>query len=107
MDWAKAKNIIIIMLVITDVFILSLCLSRGNTNTNNVQYDYTLNVLRERGIDVKCSLPVQPPAMTSLTVSYQRFNAKVVGDMMKTIVNISQNNRTEEGYGDPALFRTL
>ncbi len=102
MDWAKAKNTVIVVLIITDIFIFSLCMFRGISDTGAVRHDYTLDVLRERGIDVKCGLPEQPPAMTSLTVSYQRFDAKVVGDMMKTIVNISQNNRTEEGYGAAA-----
>lgn len=85
MDWSKAKNILIIAFVITNIFLFF------NIKQNIDQHNYfykvdneriedVTNILDEKSIVVNTDVPKQVPRLAVLTLKYETYKGKEVAD---------------------------
>ena len=74
MDWTKAKTILIIAFLITNVFLGTHLLSAQSRQTGSVvdetYVQQTLNFLADQGVVLETEIPRQAPSLSSVTVSY-------------------------------------
>ena len=57
MDWAKAKNILILLLLALNTLLAALLIIRYTGGTDGKLYANVANILLERGITLKCEFP--------------------------------------------------
>ena len=104
MDWSKAKNIIIVVLVLTNLFLI---LMYGGEYVKKYEddhsvYEYTMNVLSEHDITVKCDIPDEAERMHSLVVSYGEHDEDAIQQLINSSEPLAENRRHTEGYGAAA-----
>ncbi|WIF95820.1 two-component system regulatory protein YycI [Caminicella sporogenes] len=104
MDWNKAKNILIIAFIITNVFLFYHIFKELNENFFYSVKDETIQdvkkVLRERDIVVKANVPKRVPNLPILKVRYERFNGgnlakKILGNYKQTDNKYFNSDRNE------------
>ncbi|MDK2917464.1 MAG: hypothetical protein PWQ37_197 [Candidatus Petromonas sp.] len=85
MDWSKAKNILIIAFIITNIF-LGLSIFK---NMKQYNYFYSVNgqrikdvisILEEKDIIVKTDVPKDVPKLPALTVKYETYNGNEMAE---------------------------
>jgi regulatory protein YycI of two-component signal transduction system YycFG len=104
MDWSKAKNIILIVLVITNIFLLG-AIAVKNLEPEDADEsisDYTLSILEENGITVECEVPEGIQKMHALTVSYGKYDTNIVKNAIDRAKALAVIERTEKGYAQAA-----
>lgn len=58
MDWAKAKNALIIIFIVLNIFLLAnLTLSKFGGEISRDTISYTLETLKNRGVELQCEIP--------------------------------------------------
>ena len=104
MDWSKAKNIIVIALVLTNVFlIVQYALQYSHLiRRSDVVNDYTVNILHRNNIEIDCKIPVHKSKMFALTVSYSDLDGKEKANLLKKAEQVDIKNRNKHGYGKAA-----
>lgn len=101
MDWNKAKNIILIVLIFTNVFLLAVyCGTKkdGGKNSDSDVYKYTMNVLEENNIYYEGDIYSGTMKMYPLTVSYGKYDKNMVENAIKNSRRLSESDRNESGY---------
>ena len=86
MDWNKSKNIILVILLITNIFLIAVYGGGSfvqKKSENNNAYQYTMNVLEENNIVYKGQIYNKLPKMTTLTVSYGKYDRNLVQKNIK------------------------
>ena len=101
MDWSKAKNIIIVVLILTNIFLVMMYGGEyiNKNEENDSVYKYTMNVLSEHDISVDCEIPEESERMHSLVVSYSSYDQEKVQEKMLESKVLKENERTEHDYG--------
>jgi len=104
MDWSKAKNIIIVVLILTNLFLI---LMYGGDYVKKYEedhsvYEYTMNVLAEHDIEVHCDIPENAERMHSLVVSYGEHDEAAIQQLIDSSSPLAENRRHSEGYGAAA-----
>lgn len=104
MNWSKAKNIIIVVLIFTNIFIISMTFLRyKNVQGDNTDiYQYTNEILNENNIYLECELPETVGRMHALTVSYGKYDSNMAKNVMNNTPKIPKEEQTEEGYKEAA-----
>ncbi|MCI8284525.1 MAG: hypothetical protein HFE90_04550 [Firmicutes bacterium] len=104
MNWSKAKNIIIIVLIFTNIFIISMTFLRYKNvkNDDTDIYQYTNDILEENNIYLECELPDPIGKMHALTVSYGKYDSNMTANIMKNMPKLSNEQQTETGYAEAA-----
>ena len=100
MDWAKAKTILIIALVVLNVF---LCLSFGVFNKANTPEETagslteeTATLLESRAIDLKTDLPETAGKRSIVTVDRIELSDRKINTLIAAEKALAQEDRTEE-----------
>ena len=77
MDWGRAKNIILVVLVVTNIFLISVygIKYEQNKENNSELYRYTIEKLKENQIELDCEIPEKPERMPALTVRYEKYDS--------------------------------
>lgn len=105
MDWSKSKNIILAVLIVTNIFLLAVYgrqhLAGSQTPEQDVQ-QYTMNVLEDNNIYYKGEIYSREKKMHPLTVSYGKYDTNMVAGAMEKTHGVSSVGRTEEGYRNAA-----
>ena len=105
MDWNKSKNIILVILLITNIFLIAVYGGGSfvqKKSENNNAYQYTMNVLEENNIVYKGQIYNKLPKMTTLTVSYGKYDRNLVQKNIKNTRSLPQADRNEPGYKNSA-----
>ncbi len=75
MDWTKAKTILIMALLITNIFLVSLyALFKGGNGSEDILFEETINLLNEKQIYIKGDLPSEKLKMPVLSVEYDQWD---------------------------------
>lgn len=101
MDWSKAKNIIIVMLILTNLFIIFMYGGEyiQKHEEDDSVYEYTMNVLSQHNVSVECEIPEEEERMHSLVVTYDSYDQTIVQSIIDSIRPLPDTERYEEGYG--------
>lgn len=105
MDWNKSKNIILVILLITNIFLIAVY-GGGNIvqkkTENSNAYQYTMNVLEENNIIYKGQIYSKLSKMTPLTVSYGKYDSSMVDKNIQNTRRLPEADRNEPGYKSAA-----
>lgn len=87
MDWGKAKNVILIFLVITNIFLIGVygARYREDKESSSELYSYTIEQLEANDIRMECDIPEKPDRIPTLTIQYEEnpSEEKVIAAVMK------------------------
>ena len=101
MDWNKSKNIILIILLITNIFLIAVYggqdIFQKKTENNNA-YKYTMSVLEENNIIYKGKIQDKLSKMPPLTVSYGKYDENIVNKDIQNTRSLAESDRNESGY---------
>lgn len=105
MDWNKSKNIILVILLITNIFLI-VVYAGGNAaqkkNENSNAYQYTMNVLEENDIIYKGQIYNKVPKIAPLTVSYGKYDQNIVDNNIRNTRRLPEADLNETGYKSAA-----
>ena len=76
MEWPRIKNILIVVLIIINIFLIVMIsfVNDGNRKVNSTSFDETLKILKMNGISVSCSTDIKLSKMAALTLTYDEKN---------------------------------
>lgn len=101
MDWNRAKTILIVLLLITNITLLSTYFSGALQSRNRIDtsaYDYTMKVLAEHQITVNCQVPDSPLSMKSLVVTFDQYDRDTVVKAISDETALNSKNRSDDDY---------
>jgi regulatory protein YycI of two-component signal transduction system YycFG len=105
MDWSKAKNIILAVLILTNLFLLGVYGHRymkEHSQDDDDVYKYTMSVLRENNIYYEGEIYNKSTKLHPLTVSYGKYDANIVNNAISNMRKIPEEDRNEAEYRDVA-----
>lgn len=83
MDWSKAKNVMIIALLITNAFLLYLFLDKNYEKVETASETSIKRVLSEHDISLKTKIPEVRTKLPVLSLSYTSPNGEIVEEKLK------------------------
>lgn len=103
MNWSKAKNILIIAFIVTNLFLLYEIFVESNENKDitisNEFINKVVEILDTKNISINCSIPKEKPSKSLLTVRYQVYNSQTIRNNLAdkflknyVIINDYKNN---------------
>ncbi|MBN7773304.1 two-component system regulatory protein YycI [Clostridium aminobutyricum] len=97
MDWSKAKNILIIALIATNLFLLFTYLDKNYLGKQETDETVLFSVLADKNIFVKTKLPTKYDKLPAVTVEYDNDREEQIkANLFRTIYNVSpQAGETE------------
>lgn len=104
MDWSKAKNVILAVLVLTNLFLGAMYVMKHfqyESDSDDEVYEYTMNVLQENNIFFEGELIERPTRMHTLVVSYGKYDSGIVGNAIENSRSIAVSS-SDEKYMDAA-----
>lgn len=106
MDWGRAKNIILIVLLAVNVMLMTVYgIQYVKTQKNDSEiYNYTMEKMEEEGITLSCKIPDSGAKMASLSVKYQTVSSEKKKALLKEASEraaLSDNDNVSE-YIDKA-----
>lgn len=100
MDWGRAKNILLVVLIATNIFLISVYGIRyeQSRENNSELYSYTISQLEKNNISLDCAIPEHPSRLTSLTIQYGRYDSSIVNKAVKKASEESLKIRDDEDF---------
>lgn len=100
MDWSKAKNIILIGLIFTNIFLLSQYAMqyRNLMQGSEAISDYTINILSKNNITIDSDIPMEIAKMFPLTVSYSDLSEAEGQNLIAAAEVVKPDDRNKTGY---------
>lgn len=98
MDWTKAKTILIVALIVTNLVLIATYYyqnSRYNEDEREMQ-EVTIRLLEEKGIYVQTDIPVGHHRLPKLTVQYDKMNENVIEEQLAKQASRGNTALTEE-----------
>ncbi|HML35835.1 MAG TPA: two-component system regulatory protein YycI [Bacillota bacterium] len=98
MDWTKAKTILIVALIITNLVLIGTYVyqnTRFNTDEKEMQ-DVTVKLLAEKNIFIETDIPKERPKMSKLTVKYDKMNEDVIKEQLDRQEALTEAEQTDE-----------
>lgn len=96
MDWSKAKNILIVALIATNIFLLVTYLTKNETEHKVVDKEVLFAVLEAKNIFVDTEIPDKYKNMPAITIEYNNDKQDLIEKNLKRdIYNISANSKME------------
>ncbi len=86
MDWIKAKNILIIALIATNIFLIfnsrNMIFREGHSQAKSDDfYEYAISFLRERGLVIEAEMPKNNIFMPMIMVEYELFDHEEIAKL--------------------------
>ena len=108
MDWSKAKNLLIIAFILTNIFLVynirSETLRHNDIQTAGSKYlDDVEQHLQDNGINIDTHIPEETVSLPMLVVKYKNFDSDKVA---KTLLGKDYNKKTE-AFGSNDLKREV
>ena len=84
MDWTKAKSILIVALIVTNLILIVTYVAQNNQMQNKETEikDVTIKLHAEKGIFVEADIPQEHPRMAKLTVQYDKMNEDEINQQL-------------------------
>ncbi|MEI8216115.1 MAG: hypothetical protein WCF96_03355 [Eubacteriales bacterium] len=97
MDWTKAKNIIIIALIVTNLVMIGMLSGKYINNQENARIELadTISMLASRNIAIKCELPDKIGARPILYVEYDHVDQNLIDSNLEKQVGIANDKINE------------
>lgn len=107
MDWSKAKTILIIAFIITNIFVLYVIMDEKPADEPTVSKEFIANVeqlLKDKGINIDTDIPTDIPHLNSVIVEFETadaqqlnkdyFNNKGIIEYKQNIKEIKKKNES-------------
>lgn len=89
MDWSKAKNILIIALIATNIFLLFTYLDKINSEKQETDEDVLIAVLADKNIHLDTKIPTEYDRLPTITVEYNDDQQQqVAANLFRSIYNV-------------------
>lgn len=84
MDWTKAKSILIVALLVTNLVLIATYFFQTNSLANNEKemQAVTIKLLQQKNIFLKTEIPQGHPRMAKLTVQYDKMDESLVKEQL-------------------------
>ena len=98
MDWTKAKSILIVALIVTNLILVGAYYFQNNDLDENEaeMREVTIKLLEDKNIFVKTDIPLEHHRMPKLTVKYDTMNQDVIDEQLANQDALNENQLTEE-----------
>lgn len=98
MDWTKAKSILIVALLVTNLVLIATYLSQNNRfwDDEREMRDVTVKLLEEKNIFVETDIPEGHRRMPKLTVSYDKVDEETVQKQLAAQKSLPIRERSDE-----------
>lgn len=103
MDWSKAKSILIIAFIVTNLFLVYVLYSTQSIDNTNVDYEFINDVkdlLLEKKINIDSTIPTEIPSLPLLTIEYETYDPHELADTFLgeyTIEEVEDNEYYKNG----------
>ena len=77
MDWSKTKNILIIALIATNIFLLVTYMAKNEKETTIAEMDVLTSILEERNVFFDAEMPAYEGKVPAVTLSYRDESEKI------------------------------
>lgn len=77
MDWSKAKNILIIAFIITNILLIYVLVGDVNIDEPTIKDDFieqVIELLKDKNITIATQIPKEIPYLNTITVAYEKSN---------------------------------
>lgn len=77
MDWSKAKNILIIAFIITNILLIYVLVGDVNIDEPTIKDDFieqVIELLKDKNITIATQIPKEIPYLNTITVAYEKLN---------------------------------
>jgi len=77
MDWSKAKSILIVAFIVTNLFLAYVLFNAQNVDNSNLNYEFIDDVkslLLEKDIKINSTIPTEIPSLPLLTIEYETYD---------------------------------
>lgn len=95
MDWTKAKNILIVALIVTNL-VLIFAYAKSPDKSHEVDREAIFSYMETKNIFIDAEIPVGQKKMSVVEVSHSGENARVVSREIKGWEVIAKKERTDE-----------
>ncbi len=102
MDWAKTKNILIVALIATNIFLVFTYFSKNDTEDMITDRDVLYSVLKEKNIFIDTEIPEEYDKMSALTIEYNYDYNKIIEENLKKEDFNLPVDSSEEKYHEKA-----
>ena len=86
MDWTKAKNILIVAFLATNLFLMVMLYGGQQAKESSAISDeyvaQTIQFLEEQNIELRAELPLEAPSLSSVTVEYHFFSPREMAEKL-------------------------
>lgn len=104
MDWSKAKNILIIAFIITNLLLSYVLIHTNKVHQSSLTDEFVENVknlLIEKNIEIEGEIPLDLPILSLLTIEYEYYSpgklaAILLGEYRKTDIDGVEYYKNEE-----------
>jgi len=98
MDWTKAKSILIVALLVTNLVLISAYFlqNNGQKNDDREMQDVTVKLLEQKNIFVNTDIPKEHPRMAKLTVRYDKMNETAVEEQLAAQKALPDHEPTDD-----------
>lgn len=101
MDWSKAKTILIIAFIITNILLVNVLISEKSIDEPTITDEFVENVvdlLKDKNISVATQIPKDIPSLNTITVGYEKKSLKELNEDFLNSEGIMSDNG--EGVGE-------
>lgn len=102
MDWSKAKNILIVALIATNIFLLFTYVTKNETENKIVDRDVLFSVLKQKNIFVDTEIPDKYENMPAITIEYNNDKQGLIEKTLKQKIYKVEADADEEAYRETA-----
>lgn len=98
MDWTKAKSILIVALLVTNLVLIATYFSQNNRfwDDEREMRDVTVKLLEEKNIFVETDIPEGHRRMPKLTVSFDKADEEIVKEQLALQKSLPIRERSDE-----------
>lgn len=99
MDWTKAKSILIVALIITNLILIFANVYKNDfpgLNLNDNDLGETLQLLESKNIFIEADIPRKHSRMPVLTVEYDRLNQEFIEELLAKQKELPEADLTDE-----------
>lgn len=101
MDWSKAKTILIVAFIITNILLGYMLINEKNIGESTVKDEFVEDVvklLQDKNISVATQIPKEMPYLNTMTVEYEKLSLKEVNKNFFGDKGIIKDD--EKGFGE-------
>lgn len=98
MDFTKAKTILIVALIVTNLVIIATYLYQTNAIKSDEQdlQEVTIKLLESKNIFVETDIPKEHPRMPKLTVQFDKMNEDIINEKLTNQKSVSERKLTDK-----------